>query len=171
MKNLLFSNKGVVLLLALILGLVSIGLTLALFSLISTGTKISGKERVYTASIEAVKGASLLLQKFLTREVDEFTMNGTQQSSCLMEKRSKSTDEWSDNCTTSESDLRISIGDLYNVSFRIVDTKVFHVTIPDYSGTPTTERAYLYTVEAEALFTLEEREKSRVTFIYKVVPE
>jgi flagellar basal body-associated protein FliL len=56
--KILLNNKGMALIITLILSLVSLGLLAALFFMISSGTNISGSNLRYSSALEAAKGVS-----------------------------------------------------------------------------------------------------------------
>lgn len=179
--KLLRSQKGVALLLALVLGLISVVFLSGLMLLIGKGARLSGFERIYTSSVEAARGGADLIIKLLRREgvdVDDYdTVDwiSVRDTVCLKSKLEYETQHWScnDTCNVTSSNLndiiecydlrRTDFGD-YNLYMKIVDTKLYRV-----GG----KRNYLYTVHSLAVKknpneNEKASEKAWITFIYKV---
>ncbi len=168
------SQKGVALLLALVLGLISVAFLSGLMLLIGKGARLSGFERTYTSSVEAARGGADLIIRLLRRggvDVDDYDAVGwisVRDTSCLKSKLKDETQNWScSNACVTSSDIndiincydlkRADFGD-YDLYMKIVDTKLCWV-----GG----KRNYLYTVHSLAVSKKNPNEKAWITFLYK----
>jgi len=177
------SQKGVALILAIILGLVSVIFLSGLFLMITTGAKMSGAERGYTEAVEAARGGATFILKYLKRSLPDSDLYHADQEAnwlyvreieCLKTKRDRVTSEWldwgcSESCSlTSEDiagvkgcyDLRLTAGN-YEVYTKIIDTKIFETNAKN--------KGYLYTVHILSESTQNLNDKAWIVFLYRVL--
>jgi len=179
--EILKSNKGIALILALILGLVSVAFLTGIFLMISTGARMSGIERSYTAAVEAARGGATLTCRYLRRgitnsQLAEAAEKGwlTVDWDCLQVKRSKATDDWAwwgcaEGCETNDTlssietcyDFYMMAG-TYKLYSKVIDTKKF--------TTETGDTGYIYTVHVLSKSTQDPNDKAWITFLYRVEP-
>jgi len=185
--EILKSNKGIALILALILGLVSIAFLAGIFLMISTGARMSGIERSYTAAVEAARGGATLTCRYLRRGITNSQLAKAAEEGwltvdwdCLQVKRSKATAEWASwgcdcdetddtSCETDDTlssikdynDLEMTVG-TYRLYSKVIDTKKF--------TTVTGETGYIYTVHVLSESTQDCNDKAWITFLYRVEP-
>lgn len=173
------SNRGAALILALILGLVSVAFLTGLFLLIGTGARLSGIERSYTAAVEAARGGATVMCSYLRRGItDSQVANAgwltTRDDDCLQAKRDKVTGEWTSGgcdqgCETDDSlssiedcfDFSMTAGQ-YKIYLKVIDTKKFI--------TPSGDAGYIYTVHVLTRSTQDPDDKAWITFLYRVEP-
>ena len=177
--HILKSRKGVALVIALILGLVSVAFLAGIFMMISTGARMSGLERTYTSAIEAARGGADIVCRLLRRggltvqDLADATWVTVRDQSCLNDKLQNVTTNWS-NCTDSCEDdyddftdirdcfdLRTTAGS-YTVNVKIVDTKSYVNVHGD--------TCYIYTVHVLSISNDEPNDKAWITFLYRVEP-
>lgn len=171
------SNEGIALLLALILGLVSVAFLTGIFLMISTGARISGIQRSYTAAVEAARGGATLICGYLRRgitdsQIAEAGWLTVRDPDCLRAKKRKSTDNWIEcqgGCETDDAllsieecyDLYMEAGP-YQVYSKVIDTKEF--------TTATGDTGYIYTVHVLSKSIHDPNDKAWITFLYRVEP-
>jgi len=177
--HILKSRKGVALVIALILGLVSVAFLAGIFMMISTGARMSGLERTYTSAIEAARGGADIVCRLLRRggltiqDLDDATWIDVGNLACLNDKLQNVTTNWS-NCTDGCEDdyddftdirdcfdLRTTAGS-YTVNVKIVDTKSYVNVHGD--------TCYIYTVHVLSISNDEPNDKAWITFLYRVEP-
>jgi len=169
-------EKGVALLLALVLGLISVVFLAGVLMMIGSGARLSGIERTYTSAIEAAKGGADLICRLLRRggvDVGDYAGVGwltVRDQTCLGNKLERETQNWGCNptCNVTSSDMadiincydisRSSFGD-YDLYMKIVDTKHYQVGGKD---------VFLYTIHSLAISNKNPNEKAWITFLYKV---
>ena len=177
--EILKSNKGIALILALILGLVSVAFLTGIFLMISTGARMSGIERSYTAAVEAARGGATLTCRYLRRgitnsQLAEAGWLTVRDSDCLQAKRSEATDDWPSwgcdaGCETNDTlssietcfDFYMMAGP-YELYSKVIDTKKF--------TTATGDTGYIYTVHVLSKSTQDPNDKAWITFLYRVKP-
>ena len=177
------SNDGIAIILALILGVVSIAFLSAVMKMISTGARMSGMERSYSSAVEASTGGANIMMRYLTRQTDLegyswLTIPGGDDT-CLQFKRGHDPTDWTtsppvgggcpENCQD-HSQLDDITGDgnydikletsAHNVYVKLVDTKEYQ------TGEGTT--AYMYTVHAVSVSKQNQDDKSWITFVYRI---
>jgi len=163
-------QKGVALLLALVLGLISVVFLSGVLLMIGTGARLSGVIRSYTSAVEAARGGVDLICRLLRRGAsvgDYEVFVSMPDKDCLESKLSNETNNWScnDTCATSFDlsdmlncyDMSKSLGD-YDLYLKITDTKHYLV-----GG----KNVYVYTVQSLAVSKHNPNEKAWVTFVYK----
>ena len=176
--HILKSRKGVALVIALILGLVSVAFLAGIFMMVSTGARMSGLERTYTSAIEAARGGADIVCRLLRRggvtiqDLDDATWVTVRDQSCLNDKLQNVTTNWS-NCGEHADDhddfsdirdyydLRTTAGS-YTVNVKIVDTKSYVNVHGD--------TCYIYTVHVLSISNDEPNDKAWITFLYRVEP-
>jgi hypothetical protein len=148
MKKLINNKKGVALVTALMLTLISMGIIMALLTMITAGTKLTGAQKRYRTAMEAAHGGSevaikdiipLILRNYststlITQLQTDFSSIGLQvatNQACLQAKLSKSSSQWPAGCSSAMSPkqspdmsftLQATAGDPYRVYAKIVDT-------------------------------------------------
>jgi Tfp pilus assembly protein PilX len=136
MKNL--NNKGMALIITLILSLVSLGLLAALFFLTTSGTRISGINLRYATSLEAAKGASdFIIDKILD---ESLTCNSG-----------------SYNCTTNST---IDMGAFSTISGYSINAKILNKK-------QVATDIYLYSIQVDSTKSNSD-EKSTIQFVLRV---
>lgn len=148
MKKLLNNEQGVALVTALLLTLISLGIIMALFTMITSGIKLTGAQKRYRTALEATHGGTevaikdiipLVLRNYSTSNLvtqvqTEFggialQVDTTQE--CLQAKLTKTASQWPAGCSAAMSpkqspdmsfSLQATAGDPYRVYAKIVDT-------------------------------------------------
>ena len=137
------NEKGVALIVTLVLGFAALAFIAGLFYMLNTGTEVSGTEKRYYTALAAAKGTS----EFVMNELvlgNTLTCNGG--NSCTP-------------CPTGENsscklDLNLNLGD-YDVNAYLLSKET--------SGTAT-----IYTIKVKAVNQNKPNEKAVVEFVYKV---
>lgn len=136
--SILRNNKGIALVMVLILSLISLVIMSGLIYMVTSGTQVSGIEKRYRTALEAGKSSvDIAYQVFSTRGVNPFTaaeaapigFNITASPTCLADKLNKTTVDWGacDSSltitpgTTSTYDMTFQLGS-YSAFAKIVDT-------------------------------------------------
>lgn len=183
--RLLKSNEGMAIILALILGVVSIGFLSAVMKMITTGARMSGLERSYSSAVEASRGGANIMMSYLARQTDFegygwLTIPGDDDT-CLRFKRTHEPTNWTEDPPTGGGcpadcqdhdeldditgngnfDIKLETPE-YDIYAKIVDTREY--------TTGTGKTAYLYTVHAVSVSRQNQNDKSWVTFIYNTSP-
>lgn len=154
--NLLSDQKGVSLVMVLVLGVISAALVVTIYLMVGSGAKVSGSVIRYSSALEAAKSQSLLTQKLIesylnqTLTEDLSSFNDTKVEfpnvSCLKAKLERETSSWSEStysdvceslqeATSANSaqdiknhaDIVIDLGE-YKAYAKIVDTKLLSVS-------------------------------------------
>ncbi|MBI5098166.1 MAG: hypothetical protein HZB30_02870 [Nitrospirae bacterium] len=130
--SILRNNKGIALVMVLIISLISLVIMSGLIYMVTTGTQVSGLEKRYKTALEAGKSSvDIAYQVFSTRGVNTFTaaeagtisFNITASPTCLADKLNKATVDWDAACDTS---LTITPATLstYDMTFQVVGTNL-----------------------------------------------
>lgn len=127
--KLLSENKGIALVTALMLTLISLTIVMYLFLMVTSGVKVSGANKRYRSALEASYGATdIIIKEVLPKIFTEtltnslanprvalstlpypLSMNFTSNSDlCLMDKLTKPPSQWSSGCSNSSSDPKIN---------------------------------------------------------------
>ncbi len=191
----LWNEKGVALVMVLIISAISLAMMAGLLYMITSGTQISGLERRYKIAREAGIGGGGIAYEIIDSRIvtaaslaTEFsylsTFTVTATDACLNAKLLTKTIDWPITCDKSVS-INPSTSTTYDMSFilggytiygKIVDT-VLGNTSGDgdliRSGVVTTENAsvqkmpYFYTVEVAAQSTNSPSERAKLSILYQ----
>jgi len=130
------NEKGIALVMVLILSLISLAIVSALLFMITQGTQLSGSQRFYRTAEEASLGGTEIATEFIMNRgvapalpgILTGTGAGTSSALCLTQKLTLSRAAWA-NCAAADmtlnaatnSDMRFDLGP-YRVFTKIVDT-------------------------------------------------
>ena len=128
------NQKGMALVMALVLAAVTLAFTAALLYMITQGTRMSGLEKRYTTALGAAKGGVEIATKIIDYDGNDpaaLTANPS-TSACVTSKLNNATASWA-GCSgsstsldaTQNPDFTLTLGtapDVYAVSVKIVDT-------------------------------------------------
>ncbi|MBI5408370.1 MAG: hypothetical protein HZA14_03285 [Nitrospirae bacterium] len=142
-RGILRDNKGIALVMVLVLSLISLSIMSGLIYMVTSGTQVSGIEKRYSTALEAGKSAKDIAYQvfasrgdpFSTEEAAWFNFNMIASPVCLTDKLNKATDNWDTACddslaiipgTYSTYDMSFDLGSdpnpTYTVYTKIVDT-------------------------------------------------
>jgi len=185
------NNRGVSLIIVLILGLIATLFVALIYKLTASGAKVSGNIIRYETALEAAKSHSLIVQRlllaYLDGNINELSNNDTVISlrsdvGCLRAKIERPTEEWTNqaysyrcNSLSNEIsgqkfgdvenhwDIKLNAGD-YEAFAKIVNTKVIPVT--GRSGVALSGVAYSKAsqVDVERVYTIHVVSKSTKFF-------
>ncbi len=130
------NNRGIALVMALILAAVSLAFASALLYMSARGTKMSGLTKRYKTSLGASKGGVEIASDIINKGgLDASGLATIPNSTCLDEKLYNNTGQWvsSTNCAagadsedpTTLPDITLSVGtapNQYNIFIKIIDT-------------------------------------------------
>ncbi len=129
--SILSNNKGIALVMVLIISLISLVIMSGLIYMVTTGTQVSGVEKRYRTALEAGKSSiDIAYQVFSSRGINPFTATEaapisfliTSPGTCLTNKLNNATVNWG-GC---DSTLTITPGttSTYDMTFQIVGTSL-----------------------------------------------
>ncbi len=135
----LLNEKGIALVMILILSAIALAIMAGLIFMITTGTQVSGLQKRYTTAFEAGKGGVDITFQLLAARGDPnilgINFHQTASSTCMTDKLNKSTKDWTSSCdklltiipgTDSTYDMYFDLGSspypTYRVYSKIVDT-------------------------------------------------
>jgi hypothetical protein len=130
--SILSNNKGIALVMVLIISLISLVIMSGLIYMVTTGTQVSGVEKRYRTALEAGKSSiDIAYQVFSSRGSNPFTADEgapisfsiTSPGTCLTNKLNNATVDWDAAC---ESSLTITPAttSTYDMTFQIVGTSL-----------------------------------------------
>ncbi|MFA4918606.1 MAG: hypothetical protein WC581_05070 [Thermodesulfovibrionales bacterium] len=192
----LLNEKGMALVMILILSAIALVIMTGLIFMITTGAQVSGLQKRYTTALEAGKGgADVTFQLLAARGdpnipgLDEFHI--TASSTCMTDKLNKSTKDWTSSCdklltivpgTDTTYDMYFDLGanpyPIYRVYSKIVDTVegnsggdeglIGKGVVSSGSGEVTVvSRPYLYTIEVDAENRTNPSERAKLSILYQ----
>lgn len=173
--KILRNEKGFALVFVMILAVIALVMTLAMLSMVSRGSYVSGQQKRYRTAVEASRGGADVMFDVIATRPD--TMG-----SSLVTKLGNPTNGWGtlDNTITitpSTSDMTINLG-MYIVYVKVVDTVVGNTGLSTgllKSGVVTTSPSeisgiaipYLYTIEVLSQSTTNPTERSKLSVLYQ----
>ncbi len=190
----LSSEKGIALVMILILSAIALAIMAGLIFMITTGTQVSGLQKRYTTALEAGKGgADVTFQLLAARgdpNISGINFHQTASSTCMTDKLNKSTKDWTSTCdklltiipgTDSTYDMYFDLGSpypIYRVYSKIVDTVegnsggdeglIGKGVVSSGSGEVTVvSRPYLYTIEVNAQAVTNPAERAKLSILYQ----
>lgn len=130
--KMLRNEKGIALVMVLVLSLISLAVVSSLLFMVTQGTRLSGSVKLYRTAEEASQGGIEQIANLIDDRGTPTTGTPTTNTACLDEKLAESTADWA-SCTAPEMSLDPSTGpDLtltfgatpfqFTVSAKIVDT-------------------------------------------------
>jgi hypothetical protein len=133
--SILSNNKGIALVMVLIISLISLVIMSGLIYMVTSGTQVSGLEKRYRTALEAGKGCiDIAYQVFSTRGANPFTVieagsidfNITASPACLSDKLNRSTVDWNAACDTSLNIITAPVADpaTYDMTFQVAGTSL-----------------------------------------------
>lgn len=132
--KLLKNEKGIALVLVLILALISLAIVSAMLFMLTGSTQLSGAQRFYRTADEASIGGTEIFTEFIKNRGAALTAGLTNSwrtaDNCLTEKMTKSRADWdSAKCTAPETSLSIDDTNnlTYDVSFTLGNNPSFSV--------------------------------------------
>ncbi|RJQ22236.1 MAG: hypothetical protein C4560_02640 [Nitrospiraceae bacterium] len=179
-NSVLRNNRGIALVMVLILSLIALAMMSGLIYMVTSGTQVSGIGKRYSTTLEAGKGSiDIAYQVFSTKGDSEKTaqltfFSLTASTACLIDKLNNATDDWDAACDSSLTitpgtastydmffDLGTSPDPVYAVYAKIVDTVVGNsgadegliktgVVASNPGEVAVMHIPYLYTVEIDA---------------------
>jgi hypothetical protein len=189
------SQKGIALVMILILSAIALAIMAGLLYMLTAGTQVSGLQKRYATALEAGKGgADVTFQLIGARgnpDIPGINFNQTASTTCLTDKLNKSTTDWSSTCdnslsiipgTTSTYDMFCDIGaspyPTYRVYSKIVDTVEGNSggdegltgkgVVSSGSGEITVVSVpYLYTIEVDAENSANPSERAKLSILYQ----
>jgi hypothetical protein len=195
MKNEKLNEKGIALVMVLILSAVALGVMAVLVYMLTAGTQISGMQKRYRTALEAgVGGADVTFQLITARgdpgiPLDNFII--TASANCLTDKLNSSTSAWDPACSSSlvidptnpaTYDMSFELGTpgfpTYKIHSKIVDT-VEGNSGGDFGLTKTAVVAtgqgeitpmsipYLYTIEIDSQNVANPTERAKYSILYQ----
>ena len=191
--KLLKNEKGIALVMVLILSAISLAIMAGLLYMVVSGTQISGMQKRYNTALEAgLGGVDVTYQLLAARGDPGIPLTNfliTASATCLTDKLNKSTADWNAACsssltitpgTTTTYDMTFQLGaaPIYNVYAKIVDTVegnsggdeglLKHGVVSAGSGEITvTSIPYLYTIEVNAEATTNPAERAKLSILYQ----
>ena len=190
----LSSEKGIALVMILILSAIALVVMAGLIYMITSGTQISGVQKRYKTALEAGKGgADVTFQLLAARgdpNIPDINFHQTASSICMTDKLNKSTKDWTPTCdklltiipgTDSTYDMYFELGEspypTYRVYSKIVDTVEGNSSGDEgltgkgvvTSGGEITvaSRPYLYTIEIDAENVANPAERAKLSILYQ----
>ncbi len=175
--KILRNEKGFALVIVMILAVIALMMTLAMLSMVSHGSYVSGQQKRYRTALEASRGgAEAILDVIATRPA---TMGPS-----LVNKLGNGTNAWAyDNTITinpgtlATYDMTVDLG-MYRVYVKVVDTVLGNTGLSTgllKSGVVTTSPSeisgmaipYLYTIEVLSQSTANPTERSKLSVLYQ----
>jgi hypothetical protein len=195
MKNEKLNEKGIALVMVLILSAIALAVMAALVYMLTSGTQISGMQKRYRTALEAgVGGADVTFQLITARGDPGIPLNNfiiTASPVCLNDKLNSSTSDWDHTCSSSLAidpndpatyDMSFELGTpgfpTYKIHSKIVDT-VEGNSGGDYGLTKTAVVAtgqgeitpvsipYLYTIEIDSQNVANPTERAKYSILYQ----
>jgi hypothetical protein len=192
----LLNEKGMALVMILILSAIALVIMTGLIFMITTGAQVSGLQKKYTTALEAGKGgADVTFQLLAARGdpnipgLDNFLI--TASPTCMTDKLNRSTKDWTPSCdklltivpgTDTTYDMYFDLGaspyPTYRVYSKIVDTVEGNSggdegltgkgVVSSGSGEVTVvSRPYLYTIEVDAENPNNTAERAKLSILYQ----
>ena len=130
--SILSDNKGIALVMVLIISLISLVIMSGLIYMVTTGTQVSGIEKRYRTALEAGKSSiDIAYQVFSSRGANPFTavegapisFSITSPGTCLTNKLNNATVDWDAACDTSLTIIPATTT-TYDMAFQIVGTSL-----------------------------------------------
>ncbi|MEW6601610.1 MAG: hypothetical protein AB1499_11635 [Nitrospirota bacterium] len=195
--SVLHNNKGIALVMVLILSLISLVTMSGLIYMVTSGTEVSGVEKRYNTALEAGKsGMDIASQVFAAREnpyaaaeAALINFNITASGVCFEDKLNKATSDWTVGCqssltidpsSASSYDMTFQLGNnpTYWVYAKIVDTVEGNSSgdlgliktgvVSSYPGEVTVMKvSYLYTMEIDAENINNPTERAKLSVLYQ----
>lgn len=194
--NTLRNEKGIALVMVLILSLISLAIMSGLIYMVTSGTQVSGIEKRYSTAFEAGKGGRDIAYQVVSARGNPFSaaeaaivnFNITASALCLSNKLNLSTADWGacdnslsiipGNVNTYDMTFQLGVNPTYTVFTKIVDT-VEGNSAPDTglikTGVVASNTgevavmpiAYLYTIEVDAENVNNPAERARLSVLYQ----
>jgi hypothetical protein len=189
------SQKGIALVMILILSAIALAIMAGLIYMITTGTQISGLQKRYTTALEAGKGGADVTYQLISARGDPnipgISFYQTASSTCIADKLNKATKDWTSTCdnslniipgTTSTYDMYFNLGSspypTYRVYSKIIDTVegnsggdeglVGKGVVASGTGEVTVvSRPYLYTIEVDSENLANSSERAKLSILYQ----
>ena len=122
------NEKGVALVLSLVLAFISMAISTATIYMVLKGTEMSGLEKRYTTALGAAKGALEITAVIINTLEDPTGMATINNSNCFLDKLMNDTSSWTA-CNANESntdvadspDIMLTLGS-YTVYVKIIDS-------------------------------------------------
>jgi hypothetical protein len=194
--SVLRNDKGIALVMVMILSLISLVTMSGLIYMITSGTQVSGIEKRYSTALEAGKsGRDIASQVFSSRgnpysaaQAALINFNITASSTCLDDKLNKATIDWGtcdssltiDPSSASTYDMTFQLGNnpTYSVYAKIVDTVEGNSSadegliktgvVASHPGEVTVMKiAYLYTIEIDSENIANPAERTKLSVLYQ----
>jgi len=186
------NEKGIALVMVLILAAIALAIMAGLIYMITAGTQISGMQKRYKTALDAGFGGADVSFQLIAARGDPgipgipLTFNVT--SSCLTDKLNKETADWDPACdnsitvSSSSNDMYFDLGTVgyptYRVYSKIVDTVEGNSggdegltgkgVVSSGSGEVTVvSRPYLYTIEVDAENRDNAAERAKLSILYQ----
>ena len=186
------SQKGIALVMILILAAIALVIMAGLIYMITSGTQISGMQKRYKTALDAGFGGTDVTFQLIAARGDPgipgigLTINAS--SSCLADKLNKKTADWGSVCDSSMTvgsashDMHFDLGSspypTYRVYSKIVDTVEGNSggdegltgkgVVASGSGEVTVvSRPYLYTIEVDAENLSNPAERAKLSVLYQ----
>lgn len=183
------NERGIALVMVLILSAISLAIMAGLIYMLTSATQVSGLQKRYATSLEAAHGGSDAIFRYIgvRGNLENFPAlaNIAFNSSCLADKLNLSTANWNASCdktsTVSSSlyDISFSLGgspSQYNIYAKIIDTVEGNTGPDDELGgagvveanKPTVvKKPYLYTIEVQSENAANPSERSKLSILYQ----
>jgi len=194
--SILSNDKGIALVMVLILSLIALVIMSGLIYMVTSGTQASGIGKRYSTALEAGKSGRDIAYQVLSARGNPYTaaeaalvnFNITASATCLSDKLNKATPNWSacDSSltiipgTTSTYDMTFQLGSnpIYTAYAKIVDTVdgnsgadeglVAHGVVASNTGEVTVVSIpYLYTMEIDTENTNNPMERAKLSVLYQ----
>lgn len=186
------SQKGIALVMVLVLAAIALVIMAGLIYMITSGTQISGMQKRYKTALDAGFGGTDVTFQLIAARGDPgipgigLTINAS--SSCLTDKLNKKTSDWGSGCDSSMTvgptshDMHFDLGaspyPTYRVYSKIVDTAegnsggdeglIGKGVVASGSGEVTVvSRPYLYTIEVDAENVSNPAERAKLSVLYQ----
>ncbi len=170
-------EQGAALVMVLILTTIALIFTAGMLHMVTTGAQMSGGKKRYRTSLEAAKGANVLVKKAIdTRGGTNPDPGNITLSSCLANKLQNATAAWSTS-GCAPCDMTVTMGD-YNICAKVVGTTVGNSAqmndlvitgvVLSGSGNPQSGgEPYHHTIEFEAQHNVIMRERAILQVLYQ----
>lgn len=185
------SEKGIALVMVLILSAIMLSIMAALVYLMTSGTQLSGGQKRYKTALEAGKGGAGVFFEFIASRGDPvipmdtyFRYSIPASSTCQTDKLTRSTKDWNASCnrsltidplTLSTYDMTMDLG-AYRAYTKIVDTvegntggdeglRGKQVVGANEGGGITVP--YLYTIEVDSENITNPNERAKLSILYQ----
>jgi hypothetical protein len=195
--NILLNNKGIALVMVMILSLISLAIMSGLIYMVTSGTQVSGIGKRYSTALEAGKSGRDVVYQVLSARGDPFSVAEAAVFSfsitnpgCLSQKLDFATATWGGcdstidiiteppNANTYDMILQLGNNPAYTVYTKIVDTVVGNsgkdegllktgVVISNPGEVTVVSIPYLYTIEIVAENAANPMERSRLSVLYQ----